>query len=93
MMQMMIVISCMTAAEKIFKTAGYCLGNGLLEDSERRDLFPCARAFLDIGDKNAEGVLGVHLSAQALSPRQFRLQVYLFIMVIIQGEGGGTNAN
>ena len=55
----MIVISCMTAAEKIFKTAGYCLGNGLLEDSERRDLFPCARAFLDIGDKNAKGVLGV----------------------------------
>ena len=63
------------------------------EDSERGDLFSCARAFLDIGDKNAEGVLGVHLSVQALSPRQFRLQVYLPIMVIIQGEGGGTNAN
>jgi hypothetical protein len=78
---------------KNFEVAYFRFWNESAKDSELWDLFPNARVFFADTGNFAKVALRVQHSAEWCIPRQFRLQVYLFIMVIIQGEGGGTNAN
>ena len=55
-------------------------------------MFPNARVFFAASGIFTKVAQRVRVIVKCCIPRQFRLQVSLFIMDITQGEGGGTDA-
>ena len=77
---------------KIFEVAYFRFWNESAKDSELWDLFPNARVFFAVSGIFMKVAQQVRVATECYIPRQFRLQVSLFIMDITQGEGGGTDA-
>lgn len=77
---------------KIFEVAYFRFWNESAKDSELWDLFPNARVFFAASGIFEKVAQRVRVITECCIPRQFRLQVSLFIMDITQGEGGGSDA-